>query len=179
MASTKDKIVQATIEWIKTNGYESLSMRKLAAQIGMTTGALYKYFQNKETLFYQVSIKLSQRVAEKLTTDPSAPAEDQLLALADGLCRLSQRQPRMVNFLFFNPSLRNFYQDANHDFQLYNQVMGLVQQVNQGGITDQQFFIQIWAFIQGYTLLILNGVVKYDQSLVARTLEEMIGGSQR
>ncbi|MEB3364793.1 helix-turn-helix domain-containing protein [Lactobacillus sp. R2/2] len=26
-------------------------MRKLAAKIGMTTGAIYKYFQNKDELF--------------------------------------------------------------------------------------------------------------------------------
>ena len=58
-------------------------------------------------------------------------------------------------------------------------VMGLVHQVNQGGITDQQFFTQIWSFIHGYSLLILKKVVDYDPNLVELTLDEMIGGSKK
>ena len=60
----------------------------------------------------------------------------------------------------------------------YNQVMLLIHQVNQGGVTDEQFFTQIWAFIQGYLLLILKGVTNYDPHLVERTLDEMIRGSE-
>ena len=67
----------------------------------------------------------------------------------------------------------------NHDFEFYDLVMGLVHQVNQGGITDQQFFTQIWSFIQGYSLLILKEVADYDPSLVELTLDEMIGGSKK
>ena len=50
---------------------------------------------------------------------------------------------------------------------------------NQGGITDQQFFTQIWSFIQGYSLLILKEVADYDPNLVELTLDEMIGGSKK
>ena len=57
--------------------------------------------------------------------------------------------------------------------------MDLVQQVNQGGITDQQFFTQIWSFIQGYSLLVLNGATNYDPALVERTLNEMIRVSEK
>ena len=57
--------------------------------------------------------------------------------------------------------------------------MKLVHQINSGGITDQQFFTQIWAFIQGYSLLIINGVAEYEPILVEKTLNEMIGGSKK
>ena len=176
---TQDKIIQATIGWIETDDYKNLSMRNLAAQIGVTTGAIYKYFQNKDELFYQVSVKLSQEFAEQLITTPEDSAKDELLSLANKFCRLSQEQPKIINFLFFNSSLNNFYQNANHDFKFYNQVMDLVQQVNQGGITDQQFFTQIWSFIQGYSLLVLNGATNYDPALVERTLNEMIRVSEK
>lgn len=179
MDSTEDKIISATIKWIKYDDYEKLSMRKLAAKIGMTTGAIYKYFPNKEELFYQVSIKLSQQLAEGLMVDQIISAKVQLLSIAGKLCLLSQKQPQLVNFLFFNSSLKNFYHNTNHDFEFYNQVMELVHQVNQGGITNQQFFTQIWSFIQGYSLLILKGATNYDSTLVERTLNEMIRGSQK
>lgn len=179
MDNTQDKVIQATIEWIETDDYKNLSMRKLAAKIGMTTGAIYKYFQNKDELFYQVSVKLSQEFAEQLITTPEGSAKDELLSLANKFCQLSQEQPKITNFLFFNSSLNSFYQNTNHDFKFYDQVMELVRQVNQKNITDQQFFTQIWSFIQGYSLLILNGVTNYDPALVERTLDEMIRGSKK
>ena len=179
MDNTQDKIIQATIEWIETDDYKNLSMRKLAAKIGMTTGAIYKYFQNKDELFYQVSVKLSQQFAEQLITAPEESAKDELLSLANKFCQLSKEQAKLINFLFFNSSLTHFYQNANHDFQFYNQIIRLVHHVNNGGVTDQQFFTQIWAFIQGYSLLIINGVADYDPFLVEKTLNEMIGGSKK
>ncbi|WP_431814726.1 TetR/AcrR family transcriptional regulator [Limosilactobacillus portuensis] len=180
MDNTQDKIIQATIEWIETDDYTQLSMRKLAQKIKMTTGAIYKYFQNKDELFYQVSIILSQQVSQKLVINSEASAKDKLLLLADGFCQLSQRKPKLVNFLFFNPSLHDFYHgNSNYDFKFYNQVMDLVYEVNPGGVTDQQFFVQIWSFIQGYSLLILNKTVNYDSNLVERTLNEMIRGSKK
>ncbi|WP_431814719.1 TetR/AcrR family transcriptional regulator [Limosilactobacillus portuensis] len=178
MKTTKEKIIQTAIEWIITDDYTNLSMRKLANKFGMTTGALYKHFKNKDELFYQVSIRLSQQVAKQLVIDSEISAKDKLLSIANGLCTLSQKQPKLINFLFFNPSLNEFYQSRNHDFQFYDQVMLLIHQVNQGGITDEQFFTQIWAFIQGYLLLILKGVTNYDPRLVERTLDEMIRGSE-
>lgn len=176
---TQDKIIQATREWVENDDYKNLSMRKLAAKIGMTTGAIYKYFQNKDELFYQVSVKLSQKFAEQVITTPEDSAKEELLSLANQFCQLSKEQPKITNFLFFNSSLKSFYQNTNHDFEFYDQVMELVRQVNQKGITDQQFFMQIWSFIQGYTLLILNGVTNYDPALVERTLDEMIRGSKK
>ena len=176
---TQDKIIQATREWVENDDYKNLSMRKLAAKIGMTTGAIYKYFQNKDELFYQVSVKLSQKFAEQVITTPEDSAKEELLSLANQFCQLSQEQPKITNFLYFNSSLKSFYQNTNHDFEFYDQVMELVRQVNQKGITDQQFFMQIWSFIQGYTLLILNGVTNYDPALVERTLDEMIRGSKK
>ena len=179
VGNTQDKIIQAAIEWIEIDDYKNLSMRKLVARIRMTTGANYKYFQNKDELFYQVSVKFSQQFAEQLITAPEESAKNELLSLANKFCQLSQEQAKLINFLFFNWSLTHFYQNSNHDFQFYNQIMRLVHQINSGGVTDQQFFTQIWAFIQGYSLLIINGVAEYEPILVEKTLNEMIGGSKK
>lgn len=179
MNETQAKIIQATIAWIKTGDYQALSMRKLAAKIGMTTGAIYKAFPNKEALLHQVLMQLSQQLATQLLASTTGTARERLLGLARRLCQLSQEETKLVNFLFFNPSLQSFYQDPNQDFAFYNRVLDLAHQVNQGGLTDQQFFTQIWAFIQGYALLIVKGATKYDESLVTRTLDALIGGRQQ
>lgn len=174
MDKTENKIIQATIDWVMTADYRDLSMRKLAAKIGMTTGAVYKHYRNKEELFYEVSIRLSQRLAKQVFSDQSLPVKEQLLTLANKLCQLCVARPHLVDFLFFNPGLKEFYLNPNHDFQFYNQVMALVHQLNSGTVSDQALFTQIWSFIQGYSFLIMNGTANYDADLVAMTLDHLV-----
>lgn len=44
----------ATKEFLE-KGYQNTSMRVLAAKAGVTTGAIYRYFENKESLFQAVT----------------------------------------------------------------------------------------------------------------------------
>ena len=49
--STVQKILdEAKIEFLE-NGYQNASLRKIVKQAGLTTGAFYGYFKNKEQLF--------------------------------------------------------------------------------------------------------------------------------
>lgn len=49
--STEQKIIDNAIQMIDHDGYQNLSLRKLAKQSNMTTGAFYKHFKNKDELF--------------------------------------------------------------------------------------------------------------------------------
>lgn len=52
--NTKEKIVKiATQEFLK-NGYQATSLRKIAKEAQLTTGAMYGYYKNKESLFNSI-----------------------------------------------------------------------------------------------------------------------------
>lgn len=46
----KTRIVEAAIQLIAAEGIASLSMRSVAQRVGLTAGALYRYFPNKQQL---------------------------------------------------------------------------------------------------------------------------------
>lgn len=50
----KQRIIDATIRVLKKNSVEEISMRNIAAEAGITTGAIYHHFKNKEELFFAV-----------------------------------------------------------------------------------------------------------------------------
>lgn len=50
----RNKILAAALKEFKDNGYEKASMRKIAKSANLTAGNLYRYFKNKEDLFYHV-----------------------------------------------------------------------------------------------------------------------------
>lgn len=51
---TRIKLINAAAEALKKCGYVTLRMADVAAEAGLSTGALYRYFDNKEDLFASV-----------------------------------------------------------------------------------------------------------------------------
>ena len=54
--TTEEKIINQTVHLIDTNGYQNLSLRKLTKELGLTTGAFYRHFKDKNELFQKVVI---------------------------------------------------------------------------------------------------------------------------
>lgn len=64
----KQQIIDAAISVIRNRGIEQTSVREIAAAAGLTTGAIYYHYKNKEELFQDIvneSIHFSHKVLEK------------------------------------------------------------------------------------------------------------------
>ena len=53
-AGTRENLVRAALREFATRGYDGSSVREICAAAGVTTGALYFFFKNKENLFREV-----------------------------------------------------------------------------------------------------------------------------
>ena len=53
-ARTESAIREAALRLIARLGYEALSMRRLAQEVGLAPGALYRYFPNKQAILYRL-----------------------------------------------------------------------------------------------------------------------------
>ena len=61
----KQKILEAAMLVIRTQGIEKTTVREIASQAGVTTGAVYHYYKNKDELFQDIineSIHFSQKI---------------------------------------------------------------------------------------------------------------------
>ena len=75
--TTKTQIKQAAIRQIEKFGIDKTSMRSIATEANMTTGAIYYYYKNKQDLFDEIvtdSIHFAHRIFhenenEKITVD--------------------------------------------------------------------------------------------------------------
>ncbi len=52
---TRTKILDAALSIVKTEGWQALSMRKIADQIEYTAPIIYEYFDNKEGILFELS----------------------------------------------------------------------------------------------------------------------------
>ncbi|CAM3111344.1 TetR/AcrR family transcriptional regulator [Leuconostoc rapi] len=172
MKNTKSLILNTTIEWISEKDYREISLRTLTNSIGITTGAFYKHFNNKEDLYYQVSILLSQELTERLNLDITADPTSELLKVAEQICLLFQNEPYLMAFIMLNQS-NNL---DRQNFVFLDAINKLIQRVNptKNEQSNKALFIQLWSFIQGYGALIKNGVTNYDRGLVKNTLYKLL-----
>ncbi len=60
MSSTKEKILVTALKLFAQDGYEAVSVSKIAGELGMTKGALYKHYKNKRDIFEKIFEQISQ-----------------------------------------------------------------------------------------------------------------------
>ena len=51
MSDTKEKILQTALRLFAQDGYEAVSMSKIAGELSITKGALYRHYKNKRDIF--------------------------------------------------------------------------------------------------------------------------------
>jgi AcrR family transcriptional regulator len=80
----KVKIIEAAQRLISTRGVEKTSMRDIAVEAGITTGAIYYYYKSKEELLYDVMDYASAVTSEimKMRSQPSARPDEVLDEIA-------------------------------------------------------------------------------------------------
>ena len=98
---TREELAQRALEIMDAHGTEGLTMRGLAAELGMGTMALYRYFPSKRDLM-DAAIEIAALELE-LPEPGAAPWKEQLAGLARGLFRAGVRHPSLARERFERP----------------------------------------------------------------------------
>jgi AcrR family transcriptional regulator len=105
-AATRRALIDGAAELLDSGGLDAVTLRAVGARAGVTRGAPYRHFPDKENLLIAVGTRewdaLGDRMQE-LRADPVlAPAEKVrggLIALID----IGRRQPHLYKLMFSNP----------------------------------------------------------------------------
>jgi AcrR family transcriptional regulator len=94
---TRARVVAEALTVIAEDGVQALTMRTLAARLGVVPGALYHHVGNKQQLH---DLVLDGVLAEvDFTVDPSLPWTEQLKVLAHRLRQVLERHPGIAGIL--------------------------------------------------------------------------------
>lgn len=91
----REELADRAFPHFAAQGYHALGLRDLARRMGLTTGALYHYFESKPALFRQaVRGRIEAQIAAALRE--LAPAEDRAMAL---VLWLAEREEELLAIL--------------------------------------------------------------------------------
>jgi AcrR family transcriptional regulator len=103
---SRDRIVDAAVEFIDDQGLPGLSMRRLGTMLGVEAMALYRYVPGREQLLDAVVERIVDEMAEdpNVLNRPEHGWQDYLQRLAHGIRRVALTHPRAFPLVASRPA---------------------------------------------------------------------------
>jgi AcrR family transcriptional regulator len=106
-AATRRALLDDAAELLDSGGPDAVTLREVGARAGVSRGAPYRHFANKERLLTAVAAKGWERVGDQmhaLQTDSQFLPIDKLRAALIGLVTVSRQQPHLYQLMFTTPA---------------------------------------------------------------------------
>ena len=103
-SETRDKILDAARELFVTEGYDGVSMRRVAEKIEYSPTAIYVYFADKQELFHELCQQDYARLAEVFQSSAmSSDPIERLQQIGSTYIEFGVRYPNHYKFMFMTP----------------------------------------------------------------------------
>lgn len=167
----RDAIIKASLELGSELGEEGLTMRGIAARLGVSATALYQHFESKASILREIRFHGLQVLLEALA--PSATISDPVERMSDMALRYIQfaRENRWLYSVLMEQDPTAWSELASEEA---GQLLAPLQAVREGlrdGVKSGRFradldvdmaSFQLWAAIHGLASLILGGRISEE-----------------
>jgi len=103
-SETRDKILDAARELFVTEGFEGVSMRRVAEKIEYSPTAIYVHFADKQELFHELCQQDYARLAEVFQSSAmSSDPMERLQQIGNTYIEFGVRYPNHYKFMFMTP----------------------------------------------------------------------------
>ena len=106
-AATRRALLSSAADLLDSGGPDAVTLREVGARAGVSRGAPYRHFADKESLLTAVAAEGWQRVGDHmhaLQTDARRAPADKLRAALLVLITVSRRQPHLYQLMFSTPA---------------------------------------------------------------------------
>jgi AcrR family transcriptional regulator len=186
-----DAILAAAYRVYVAEGIDAVSMRRLAAEVGVTAPALYKHYEGKDALVEAIAELGFARFEQTLpgATEARGPRA-RIRRVLDAYCEFAIDEPHLFDIMFVSPRvrLRRFPADfASKRSNAFNMLRAAVD----AGIEQELFApddslgvtLDLWALAHGFVGLYRAGRFGNDadamRAAFRKALVRLMRGLQR
>jgi AcrR family transcriptional regulator len=165
--ATRRAILDAARELFVVEGYENVSIRKIADRIEYSPAAIYGYFPGKDDIFFALAeegFRLLATTGDRVMQEHAEPLET-VRELFWAYYRFSQEQPQFFELMFLDrtvPQISRDWERFSFVLEMTRGVSTLVQRCIDSGVfaagtnPDAAFHI-LWAATHGPAAIALCG----------------------
>lgn len=154
----RDLLVAAR-DHVTRQGHLSLSLRGLALQVGVTTGAPYHHFADKRSLLLEVAVEGFTELigSANAIADASWPALKKLMAVGEAFVGFANSNPRMLELMYESELTTPVLDPTLHGYQHagYENLVAILRE-SEIELDDRELnlrAITFWSTIYGYALI--------------------------
>lgn len=189
---TRRRLIDAAIGLVDQSGWESVTLKAVAHECGVSAPASYKHFPNKAALLKATDMEMSTRLARACAPLVDADPRNSLIGMGKFILTFAGRYPRLLEFVMFGPGntadlprTREAGRSgaigeaggapacqpasAPREAGAYpflelvrREVARLTTLQGRPPEAENRFFIAMWSFVQGYSALVAAGATSFD-----------------
>ena len=100
---TRRRLIDAAIGLVDQSGWESVTLKAVAHECGVSAPASYKHFPNKAALLKVTGMEMSTRLARACEPLVDADPRNSLIGMGKFILTFAGRHPRLLEFVMFGP----------------------------------------------------------------------------
>lgn len=159
----KNALIKAGAELLLEEGAKSLSLRKVAARVGVSHSAPYAHFPDKETLIAAITTEGFRQLFERIQSTINAHQDDLsdlLVEVAWAYIQFSQESPAFYKLMFSGileqeNTFPEFVSISKANFRL---LVDLVHRCQAAGVLpagpEDILAVSIWSLVHGFASLL-------------------------
>jgi AcrR family transcriptional regulator len=164
--ATRAEIARAALQLFLDEGYERVSMRRIADAVGYTPGALYAYFRDKDEILYALHVEGFARLRASIRAVDAlglAPGE-RMYRIGEEYLRFAFENPRLYDLMFITSRLGDRIR-ADKKWQVgldnYDHLRGVVREAMEAGVLPagdvEAANFATWAEVHGIAAAVIRG----------------------
>ena len=158
-------LIEAAVETIAKRGVDALNLRRLASEIGVTTGAPYHHFANREQLLRAIAEDGFARLgAQLIAARDAAPAEAgaKLVALGVAYVGFAKANPGHFRAMFRGDASRPTEPGLRAYGLLRDAVIDCQQEGTAPAGDPAPLVMTAWSAVHGFATLWVDGALPFE-----------------
>lgn len=175
----RDDILQAALHLFTTQGYHATPTSQISKEAGISTGTLFHYFPDKNTLFDQLYLTIKKDMAEVIRSrdDPALDPRNRLEQCFRGFISWGVANPEKVRFIeqfYHSPQVSDVIKrEAVREFEWMIEIAE--KAIKKGMVRDLPldfYIVMIFQILFGVLALISSGTTGLsDEELTVYALD--------
>lgn len=149
-----EQIVQTAKQLLEEGGPDSLTMRSLAAALGVRASSLYRHFEHRERLMLALGAQAATELQQELEQiNADLGPREALKQLAELYLQYARNHPHLYDLLMTKDTKRTPEQLAtSSEKKLWNTMLHFVGRLS-GHPDDTDHAVAYWTFLHGFCVL--------------------------
>lgn len=182
----REQITRAALQLFLDEGFERVSMRRIAEAVGYTPGALYAYFRDKdEILFALHALGFAQlRTALRSLDGVAVPPGERLFKLGERYLRFAFENPQLYQLMFITNRIgQRIREDKRWEVGLdnYEHLRSVVRACMAAGVLPradvEAATFAVWSEVHGIASAVIRG--RTHSVIPARDLPRVVRDAYR